>query len=372
PRPFTVPLFYKIARSDPRNIVAMQKIVHSVTTFLLVFVLLLFFEKAISGYLLVAGIYLLMSWWNIFGWTFLLLSESLSMSLMFCWLASFLLLFKKPTRIVLLVHTVIVLLFSFTRDSWPYILIAFYFLNLFIFYFLQKEMLRKTLFLLVFSVVLFFVQKQTAQAGDRYRLPIINSIIIRILPVPEYLNWFTDHGMPCAERLKKDFSHVNFYDTTVNLVFSLYSDSSYRVFHEWVSGKGQKTYITFLLTHPRYFFLLDESSKNTERVLSYNLSYAANARGYSYAVYKLFPVFNWAFVLILFVIAGFVKRWKEYSVYFLWVVFAVFTLNALLSYNADAFEVERHLLVTQIIIQFMGIISVALLLDHINWKRFGI
>ena len=41
----------------------------------------------------------------------------------------------------------------------------------------------------------------------------------------------------------------------------------------------------------------------------------------------------------------------------------VFGFNVLVSYNADALEVERHLFVTNIVVQLCGFLSVALLFD---------
>ncbi len=45
PRPFTVPLFYKIAGSDPETIIQLQKFMHSLAAFFLCYVVLLFLRK---------------------------------------------------------------------------------------------------------------------------------------------------------------------------------------------------------------------------------------------------------------------------------------------------------------------------------------
>lgn len=45
PRPFTVPLFYKMANSQPELIVVMQKFVHALTAFFFASVILLYLKK---------------------------------------------------------------------------------------------------------------------------------------------------------------------------------------------------------------------------------------------------------------------------------------------------------------------------------------
>ena len=366
PRPFTVPLIYKIAGSEPEHIIIAQKIIHSLTTLFLVFALLQFFQKQRTKIFIIISMYLLMSWWNIFGWTFILLSESLSISLMFCWIASYLLMIKKRSVISVIIHLCLTFLFSFTRDSWPYIFIFFYLLNLFICWFLDKELVRKLTLLLTFSLLIFVVQKQTAKIGNRYRLPIINTIILRILPNDEFLKEFTDAGMPDASRLKKDFSQVSPYDSSINLVFNLYNDTSYASFHHWVTTDGEKTYMKFLISHPRYFLLLDEGLQKSKRVFCFNNCYSGNVVGYSYLAQYLFPIYNTLSVLLLFVLLLFTKQRKNYFLSLIGTLIAVFAINALLSYNADTFEVERHLFITNIVIQFLGILLTALLFDWIS------
>ena len=103
-RPFTVPLFYKAAGINPRNIVFMQIILHSLSTCFISYALLLFIRNKAGQYLMMFFIYSLMSWWCILGWTLQLLSESLTVSLLFCWIASFLLFYKKRRPAFLIFH----------------------------------------------------------------------------------------------------------------------------------------------------------------------------------------------------------------------------------------------------------------------------
>ena len=360
PRPFTVPLFYKIANSDPDTIIIMQKILHALCTFFLGYVILLFLRNTHSKIIFLISWYLLMSWWNILGWTHMLLSESLSMSFTFLWIASFLLVFHKRTTFSIILHVIISILFSFTRDSWPYILIIFYGMFVLIALLWDKKKVKHCIVFLVLSCSIFVIQQKTAQIGQRYRLPIMNNIVFRILPNKEYLKWFSDQGMPCVDLLKKNYSHLDAYEK----IYPIYTDSTLTKFSDWAGNEGRPIYTKFIMTHPSYLFLLNERPSDLNRIFAYDIGYTDEVSGYSILSQYLFPVFNTLIIMVLnvFLIYLFIKEKR-----LIWllpsVLIAIFAFNAFLLYIADSMEVERHLFVTNIMIQFIGILSVCFILD---------
>lgn len=95
PRPFTVPLFYKMANSNPDLIIVMQKFIHALSTFFFASVIILYLKNNVTKIIFLVGWYLFMTWWNISGWAHTILSESLSLSLMFMWFGTFLLFLKR-------------------------------------------------------------------------------------------------------------------------------------------------------------------------------------------------------------------------------------------------------------------------------------
>lgn len=360
PRPFTVPLFYKIANSDPDTIIILQKILHALCAFFLGHVILFFLRSKLSKNIFLLTWYFLMSWWNILGWTNMLLSESLSISFMFLWIASFLLVIHKRTNSTIILHVFITILFSFTRDSWPYILIIFYGIFTLIALLWDKKMLIYTVFFLVLSGSIFMIQQKSALIGQRYRLPIMNNIVFRILPNKEYLQWFTDRGMPDEELLKKKYSHLD----APEKIYPIYTDSTLIKFSDWAGKEGRPLYMKFIMTHPSYLFLLNETPSNLNRIFAYDIGYTDEVRGYSLLSQFVFPVFNTFIVLILniFLIYLFIK--ENRLIWLLPIVFIVImAFNAFLLYIADSMEVERHLFVTNIMIQFIGILSVCFILD---------
>ena len=369
PRPFTVPLVYKLGGSNPEKIILIQKVVHALSTFFLVYSILLFISKTAVKYIIMISIYMLMSWWNIVGWTIVLLSESLSLSFLFLWIASFLLFLKKKNTFSLVLHMIITCLFAFTRDTWPYLIAAFYLLTMSVFYFSDKTLIKKNILLLLFGISLLFVQQLTLKNANRYQINLVNTIAIRILPNIQYVHWFENHGMPVANKLRNALIGIDNNKNRAQL-YKLYKDPAYQAFFDWVNKDGIGVYLSFLITHPSYAFLFNENKEQLQRIFAYNLFYTGEINGYSQVVHNILPLFNGYIVLLLIslLVFAFVKTKKEILLLPA-LIFIIFTLNVFLSYNADAFEVERHLIVTNIMIQFLGFFSTALLLDLIDYKK---
>lgn len=361
PRPFTVPLFYKMANGQPDQIIAMQKFMHALATFFFASVIILYLKNNFTKISFIIGWYLLMTWWNISGWDHTILSESLSLSLMFMWFGTFLLYVKKKNTYTFIFHICITILFSFTRDSWPYVLLAFYFSYFILSFKLEKDMTVKYVSLFALSLVLFFVQQHTAKTGKRYRLPVLNNIVYRILPNAEYTEWFKNEGLPCLTELKKEYSNPADYKA----IYPLYlNDSTYKELHQWASDKGNMVYMKFLLTHPSQLLLLNETKEDLSRIFAYDLIYTTEEQGLSRVCSFIFPLFN---PLALFILLG-IYCWlcfKDHSKN--WIFQAVTILicieNAFLLYNADALEVERHLFFTHVLIQFTGLLLTIFIVD---------
>jgi hypothetical protein len=362
PRPFTVPLFYKLFSGDPDRIIPAQFFFHTFSTFCLVVSLLMFIKRNYIKYLLIFFIYALMSWWNVLGWSGIVLSESVSTSFMMLWMASFLLLLRKRTTGYLILHIVIAIFFSFTRDSWLYFLPPFYCLVALLSFLWDKSILKQCLILLSFSIVLFTFQNYAVSKGNRHRLAVLNNIVFNIMPNNKYLQWFADQGLPCIDQLKRDYSNLNMEDKKV---YALYDNKAYDNLYKWIDEKGKDVYMKFLISHPAHTFLFEEDHRELKRILAYNLlEYTGKARGRSWAEYTLFLIFNLASICILalILIVLFIKR-KDFILLFPVILIIMFAFNVLIIYNAEAMEVERHLIITQIAIQLIGIISSVLILD---------
>ena len=366
PRPFTVPLFYKMAGHRGETIVKLQKFIHTLSVFVLVYSLLLLLKTGPVRYFIMFSIYFLMSWWNILGWTTQLLSESLSMSFLFLWLATFLLFYSKRKPWILLIHGLITILFSFTRDSWPYLLILFYGIMIVIAWLSDRPLLKGSVIMLLLSVTIYIVQGKSSGIGQRTKVPIINNIVLRILPEPEYYKWFVIKGLPTAGLIKQQFSGIDINkEHDLWKIFGLYTDPAYKEFQEWAADHGKGLYTRFLITHPSYSLLMKEPESKLKRIFACNLNYVTPVNGYSLFAEKWLPFFSplSLLILLLLLIWFFIKTRKIYLLFPL-VFGLLFLFNVFLNYNADTMEVERHLFITMIMVQLLSIWSLSHLADE--------
>jgi len=359
-RPFTIPLFYKIANSDPDIIIPMQKFVYFLSAFFFCVVFLLYIRNYRVKLFFILAWYLFISWWNISGWTNTLLAESLMISLLFAWLASFIYYLRKKSIVLLVIHGIITVLFSFTRDSWPYILLIFYLLFVLSALKWDKKMLPAYMIMLFLSIMIFFSQQHTANIGKRYRIPILNNIVFKVLPDDNYLKWFEEKGMPCIDLLQENYSDLENHKK----VYSLYDDSRFTELFDWVNEKGKTVYMEFLITHPQKALLLKEKSSDLKKIFACNIGYTGPIMGIGKLSHRIFPLFSTLSVFLLLLVFILIC-YREKSILWLFpsILILVFTLNVLLLYSADALEKERHLFITHIMIQFSGIYLIAFILD---------
>ena len=359
-RPFTVPLFYKIVGSNPDAIVWMQKVLHTFAAFFFSLAMLQFFKTKRASITFLILFYLFMSWWSIIGWTNMILSESISNSLLIIWLGSILFFIKKKSVWWLVAHVILTILFSFTRDSWPYIICLFYSIAAVSSWKLLRTHFWKFAGLFGFGLILFFVQQKTAEIGQRYRLPITNNIMYRIIPNEDYFEWFQHQGMPDAELLAEKQSHLNHWKD----IYPLYDDPELDNFYVWVVQDGRSTYSKFLLTHPSMLLLRDEKQVDLNKIFAHNFGYIGRVDGYSRFAQNIFPIFRWWLTIpIVLLVIWFYFRTKRKIFLFPVLLTLLFAANAYLIFLADCLEHERHLFITTLMMQVIGILSVALIMD---------
>lgn len=366
PRPFTVPLFYKLAGNEVNNIILMQEVMHCLAAFFFCAVLMMYLKERWTQILFIFFWYTLMSWWNIFGWATVPLSESLSISFMFIWLASFLWWCKKPSALLFVFQLLIVLLFSFTRDSWPYVLVIFYGLFALASIKYYKQEIIKTVSLFLYAILIFFVQQKTAEIGERYRLPLINNIIFRVVPNDTYLAWFKDEGMPQGNELRSRYEKFEHWKD----IYPLYEDPKLSAFSNWVSDQGRFIYQKFLFFHPENLCFLTSNKTETDKIFAYELGYAGYEGDHQLLADRNFPLFNvWSLIIMNVIILMLFFREKR-LIYLLPIFLSiVFSLNAVILFLADFLEKERHLFITNIMIQVIGGLLIILILDSAFFKE---
>jgi len=80
---------------------------------------------------------------------------------------------------------------------------------------------------------------------------------------------------------------------------------------------------------------------------------------------KIFPFFTPVSVVIsaILLMLIFLKRKDQWLLYPV-IMAVIFAINIFLLYNADAMEVERHLFITMVMVQFISIWAYSLILDE--------
>lgn len=367
PRPFVVPFIYKIAETNPEKIVVANKLLLCFAAYLIVITLLPFIKYVFIRYLSALLIYALMSWWTIAGWTNVLLSETISCSLLFIWIASIVRIIKNFNWGNISFFFITSFLLAFTRDTWSCIVLLFSITFLMLIFFFNKSDIKKAIGILFFSIALFIFQQYTAGISERYRISVFDTIVVRITQNQEYLNWFKENGMPYTDMVANDFKGFDITNDTDRLrLYSYYYSEAYGPLMKWVTEKGKPVYSKFLITHPLFFFLMHEKASDVNKLFSANIQpYIGTVKGFCSNVNRLWPLLsNWLIVvLVSFCCYLFFKQ--NLFIYLLPLILLILNVfNALLNYNGDFLELDRHLYITTIISQFTGVLSLILLSNY--------
>lgn len=372
-RPFTIPLLFKLASSSFERMFIFQKIIYCLCVFAFIVSVLKFLK---NSYLKIIATFLFLfffTWWSIVGWSQNILSESISFSFFLLWMAVLFSYYRSKTIIKLISLIVITVLFSFTRDTWPYLILLFFGM-MFLFEIRTKASKQKWgIVLVVFSIFLFIFQNHTVSVGERTVLPVFNNLAGRIAQNSEYLNWFSQKGMPQREQLKADFGNVVIDSREGKaIIYNRYYDSTYTELFKWIELNGKNTYQFFLLTHFQYLSLNDQNLDQLQRIFSSTTNiYYSKPYKFFHNANNVFPLFN-VYVALIFVLICVFLWYKSRELYLLLpAFFSLFLLvNVYLSYNADAMEVERHLYLTTIGIELFSLLSLIFIANYTLKERF--
>jgi len=365
-RPFTVPVIYKLLKQNHDRIVDFQKIFHFLSALSFVLALFMIIRNRWLRYLLALFVFFIFSWYNFLGWTILLLSESISTSLFFIWLATGIYHFVKHRWDSFLIHLVITLLFSLTRDSWPYILVVAYGMLTSALFFSKTGQYKTWLVMLGVGLVLLGAQSRMADKGERYRLPVMNNIVYKIIPDEKATAWFISRGMPCAGLLKQEFGTPGF---DVIKLFKAYNDPAFDELFRWIKAEGKSVYMKYLITHPAELLMLNSTPEERHKIFSYDMFYThSDFQNKTINTWAL-PRFGWVAALFLAALSAAAGFWlKKPLLFFPLFMSLVFVANIFLLFSADALETGRHLYQTIILVQIVSVISILMILDCLILK----
>lgn len=93
-----------------------------------------------------------------------------------------------------------------------------------------------------------------ANRGERDQAPLEHVLSVRILPYPDRVAWFADHGMPQADEIAALGVPVPAFPggPPYKGVPLAQDDPRFAPWHDWVASSGRGTFLLWLATHPGY------------------------------------------------------------------------------------------------------------------------
>jgi len=305
-------------------------------------------------------------------WNHAVLSESLSISGMVILLALFLRLAQQWEWRTFLFLALGFIIWMSVREAHTYLglLVA----GVLLLVGFARRTSRVYWLLMVCLLAAFFVNNRLASAYrlPRWALPMAEVITMRILPQPEYLDFFARHGMPTPPELLALSSKW-----AISNDFAIINDLKLRKFSRWLFHDSQGVYVRFLLAHPAYLLL--SPWENITRLLAADYFTVIPIEHYTPALPApvnelLYPIrWFWPYFWVSLLAAGVIlavslrQRKEEYLLPFLFFLLSIPHLY--LTWHGDALDVERHAVLANLQWRLGLALIVILFLDSLARPR---
>ena len=344
-RPFVFPLLLKISQQDVSTAAALQ----------------LGFSILIWGFLALATSASLRTLWlrpfafalilalslvrHLASWDFVMLTESLSVSLFALFLAAGIWLLHgwRPDKVIALV--LIGFFLAFTRDTNAYLLLML--AGLLLIAVLLRWTKPRALILVASSVLIFFLSNSNANISKRWLFPLTNIIGRRVLPNAQAVTFFESCGMPVTPELVSltgEFANGN--DR------AFYSDPALADFRNWLGEHGKSCYMRWLLSDPVHS--IRESLTEFEGLIAFSKVATFFSRRYEpllpWRVEQLLYFTHFALILLgILTLAALISIWnRAWQANPLWGTYIFLCLpifpHLFITWHGDAMAPERHAL----------------------------
>lgn len=342
-KPPVIPLFFKFLDSNPARIVSVQFWVSMLAWGTLALVLAIGMRNIWLrpfAFVFVLAFSLVQ---NVILWDALIVSESLAISLLVLFLAAGLWLLQgwQPHRFILL--AILSILLAFVRDTFAYFLLMAGGGLLILVFFTQQP--KRILAVSGMFIALFLAASSLSTMGTRWYVSFLMTMSLRILPNIEYMAYFETRGMPVSDELVERAGKPIQADG----IAMMYADDL-EEFRQWARVHGRSEYIRFL-----WFFKADTLQnplRDADIIFNPDVYYYA-ATGYRPILQDarlnelLYPT---RFGLLASFLANFFAAVLLYPAFhyrkLLWIVPLMLVLfsypQAVLVWNADAYEIARH------------------------------
>lgn len=313
-------------------------------------------------------------------WNKSILAESISLSLIACFVGSWILFIDGITLKRLTLLIIMSIMFTLARTANIFMALT---LSIIIFtaFLLNRQPIQRRYYLAISIVflILFIGSNAIANRDNHWAAYFLNVLSKRVLVNQEMRTYFEEHGMPVNDSLMARADKWSHDDD-----FAYYKDPNLEQFREWLYIKGKATYIRYLLTHPKY--LIAKPLPDLHRMMfSGQVPYYAPKGFKSPLQHRLFDYLSsWSLYPVYVFLSGvlfglnliyatskkFTAAWVPLIMMLLVIPFANLT------WHADALEIERHVLPVAIqarlgfIILFFFAVDVTLS-EHVPNSRKG-
>ncbi|MFC2172002.1 hypothetical protein ACFLU6_05145 [Acidobacteriota bacterium] len=343
-RPPVVPLIYKILGNHSGLVVLFQWLLSVICWSLLALsltrVIKLKWLKIVA-----CGVVLLFSMsTEIIVWEKIIQSESITLSLLALFVASWLWLLQSWQWTKALVTMAVAALWVFTRESNAWIVLCLAVILIITGVVWRSQ--RRGLVMAAVFIGLFLINDISSNAGQRWIFPFLNVLAKRVLPDPAYLAYFEQRGMPVSPALMRRSTRWASSDD-----WAFYHDPDLEEFREWMHRSGKSTYVRFLLTDPSR--TLQDPLRNLETLIYIDTGYFAPLdfipilpKSVNDIVFfrRFVLVFAWSVAVSFGIALALAVRQRR----LIWIVPLLLIFLAyphgIIVWHGDAMEVERHAL----------------------------
>lgn len=343
-KPWGAAVLYKLTGSSPVTIDAVQTILSALAWLSLAWVFSCVLRAGwlkVTAFMLILGFSLAPP---IQMWNHIIQSESLSISLLALILAVWISLIQRWRWEKLFALVLLFAWWTGTRETNVYLSLVvagpLFFLGLI--YKRQRFYWAVSLLLALFAAI--NLQISEVPTIPRWLYPLTNTVLNRILPDEEFLEYFKARGLPVSPKLLSlSGGFANSGD------FAVFNDPGLNDTETWLYRRGRDVYIHFLLDHPVY--TLTSPWQHTRDLLApVDLSryapdrYAPGLAGLFGSVFFLNSL--WLLLSFTIITLGLVvltKPWRDLPTF--WLAFgfwALFIPHFYLAWHGDAAEVGRH------------------------------
>ena len=350
-RPWGILLIYKILGSSQACIEIFQHSISSMAWLWLAWLLARSIQNQIiklTGFIVTLGFSLSPT---VQSWNHAVLSESLSISLMVLILATFVHISQQWKWGYFLLLIPFFVFWMSIREANAYIALFVAFALLLMGFARSTFRIYWLLSFLICVVFSINYQLSSKYALPRWALPLAEVITHRILPEREYLEYFTDNGMPVTPELMM-FSGKNANSDN----YAIINSKRLRPFSRWLFNDAKNVYVKFLLSHPGY--TVASPLADIKSLLGYNYYKGFDIPGYSPALPTpvnefFYPIrLFWLYLWLSIFAVGFIlvaNLHNNKGIYWITILFLLLTIPQLyLIWHGDALDVERHAVVMNI------------------------